>query len=76
MIIKEILNIPKYGGINLHPSLLPKYRGTFSCPWAIINNEKKTGITYHFMNEKFDDGKIVLQKSSENIKKRYIIFIV
>jgi UDP-4-amino-4-deoxy-L-arabinose formyltransferase/UDP-glucuronic acid dehydrogenase (UDP-4-keto-hexauronic acid decarboxylating) len=63
LISESILNLADMGGINLHPSLLPKYRGTFSCPWAIINGEKVTGITYHYMNEKFDDGNIIFQKS-------------
>ena len=62
LISRNILELALLGGINLHPSLLPKYRGAFSCPWSIINNEKVTGITYHYMNEKFDDGKIILQK--------------
>jgi UDP-4-amino-4-deoxy-L-arabinose formyltransferase/UDP-glucuronic acid dehydrogenase (UDP-4-keto-hexauronic acid decarboxylating) len=47
---------------NLHPSLLPKYRGCSSLTWAMINGEKECGFTYHFMNDKFDDGKIILQK--------------
>lgn len=58
----EILRSAEKGGINLHPSLLPKYRGAFSVPWVLVNQEEKTGITYHFMNENFDDGKILLQK--------------
>ena len=58
----KVLALAPRGGINLHPSLLPKYRGCFSAPWVIINGEKETGITFHFMNEKFDDGRIVLQK--------------
>lgn len=58
----SILSIPALGGVNLHPSLLPKYRGCFSAPWAIINQEIETGITYHFMNDHFDDGNIILQK--------------
>ena len=62
LIPADIINNAVFGGINLHPSLLPKYRGAFTGPWSIINGEKETGITYHFMNEKFDDGKIVLQK--------------
>lgn len=56
-----ILMESELGGINLHPSLLPKYRGAFSAPWAIINGEKETGITYHFMTNQFDRGNIVLQ---------------
>lgn len=58
----EILHSAKKGGINLHPSLLPKYRGAFSVPWVIVNQEKKTGITFHYMNEKFDDGNILIQR--------------
>jgi len=46
---------------NLHPSLLPKYRGCSSLTWAMINGDKEAGFTYHFMNEKIDDGKIILQ---------------
>ena len=62
IIPQEILNIPQYGGINIHPSLLPKYMGTFSIPWAIINGEKETGFTFHFMTAKIDVGNIILQK--------------
>ncbi|MFX0134293.1 MAG: methionyl-tRNA formyltransferase [Candidatus Hodarchaeota archaeon] len=58
----EILKLAPLGGFNLHPSLLPKYRGCFSAPWVIINGEENTGITYHSMNEKFDDGPIIIQK--------------
>ena len=49
----SILQMAKLGGFNLHPSLLPKYRGCFSAPWVIINGESKTGITYHYMDEIF-----------------------
>jgi len=42
--------------------LLPAYRGTKSSVWALLNKEKKTGITFHYMNSKIDDGKIILQK--------------
>ncbi len=59
----EILSLASIGSFNLHPSLLPKYRGTFSAPWAIINGETVTGITYHYMNERFDDGRIILQRT-------------
>lgn len=57
-----VLDSAKLGGFNLHPSLLPMYRGTFSAPWVIINGESKTGITYHYMNTRFDDGKVILQR--------------
>ena len=69
LIPEKILSISNLGGVNLHPSLLPKYRGAFSCPWAIINGEKTTGITYHYMNKKFDDGNIILQKSVKITKE-------
>lgn len=59
---KEILNSPKYGCINLHPSILPKYRGPAPIPWAIINGEKETGVTTIFMNENVDAGEIIGQK--------------
>ena len=57
-----ILSIPEYGGINLHPSLLPDYKGCFSIPWAIINGEKRIGFTYHYMVEQFDEGNIIYQE--------------
>lgn len=59
---KEILDIPKYGCINIHASLLPKYRGAAPIQWAVINGEEKTGITIQQMNEGVDTGDILLQK--------------
>lgn len=64
----SIINIPKFGSINAHPSILPKYAGCFSSVWALFNNEKKTGITFHYMKKKFDSGNIILQ-DIVNIKK-------
>ncbi len=58
----RILNIPRFGCVNLHPSLLPDYRGCCSVPWAIINGEKTTGYTYHYMVKGFDEGNIIFQK--------------
>ncbi len=60
---KEIFTIPKYGAFNLHASLLPKYRGAAPINWALINGEKKTGVTTFFLKEKVDTGNILLQKS-------------
>lgn len=57
---KEILDIPKYGCINLHASLLPKYRGAAPINWAIINGEKVTGNTTMLMEEGLDTGDILL----------------
>jgi len=58
---EKILNIPKIGCINIHGSLLPKYRGAAPINWAIINGEKETGITYICMNSKVDDGDMIAQ---------------
>ncbi len=48
---------------NLHPSLLPSYKGCSSLTWAIINGETEIGYTYHYINEKIDEGNILLQKA-------------
>lgn len=62
-IIKEpILSVPKYGFINVHPSLLPNYRGMAPQHWPIINGEKETGITCHYVDEGTDTGDIVVQR--------------
>ena len=58
---QTILGLARLGGVNLHPSLLPKHRGCFSAPWAIIEGDKTTGFTYHYMTDKFDEGNILLQ---------------
>ncbi len=60
---REVLSIPKYGCINIHASLLPKYRGAAPINWAIINGEKETGITIMEMEEGLDSGPILLQES-------------
>ena len=57
---KSILNIPKYGCINVHPSLLPKYRGSAPIQWAVINGDEITGTTIMKMNEKMEAGDIIL----------------
>jgi len=62
---KSILEIPKYGSINVHPSLLPKYRGSAPIQWAVINGDKVTGTTIMKMNEKMDAGDIIIQKEVE-----------
>jgi methionyl-tRNA formyltransferase len=58
---KTVLNLPKYGAMNIHASLLPKYRGSAPIAWAILNGEKKTGITTMLMDEGMDTGDILLQ---------------
>jgi len=59
IIPKEILEIPKYGSLNIHPSLLPKYRGCSPIHYTILNGDEETGVTIILMNEKADQGPIV-----------------
>lgn len=59
---KEALAVPKKFAINLHASLLPKYRGAAPINWAIINGEKKTGVSVFRLVEKMDAGDIILDK--------------
>lgn len=61
---KKILEVPRLGAINLHASLLPKYRGAAPIHWAIIRGEKETGCSVFFLNEKIDGGQIIAQKST------------
>ncbi|MCK4307043.1 methionyl-tRNA formyltransferase [candidate division WOR-3 bacterium] len=61
----EILNLPNLASINLHPSLLPKYRGAAPIQWAIINGEKYTGVSTLLIDPKIDHGDILLQKRIE-----------
>ncbi len=63
LIPKEILNIPRYGCINVHGSLLPKYRGAACVQAAILNGDKKTGVTIIKIDEGFDTGPILSQKA-------------
>lgn len=62
IISKKIWRIPRLGTINIHPSLLPNYKGPCPINWAIINNEKYTGLTSFFINDNIDGGPIILQK--------------
>jgi len=59
---KALLEIPKFGVINVHASLLPKYRGAAPAQWAILNGEPETGVTIMRMDEKLDTGPILLQQ--------------
>ena len=68
LIPEEILNLPKYGCINVHASLLPKYRGAAPIHWAVINGDDETGTTIMEMNRGLDTGAMLLQeKISINI---------
>lgn len=62
MICEDILRIPAKGALNLHGSLLPKYRGRAPVNWVLVNGEKETGLTLHHMVAKPDAGDIVAQK--------------
>ena len=59
---KELLEIPKYGCINVHASLLPKYRGAAPIQWAVLNGDKETGITTMYMDVGMDTGDMILTK--------------
>lgn len=61
----EVLSIPEQGAINLHASLLPKYRGAAPIHWAIMNGEEKTGCTIFFLEEQVDAGKIIKQQDTK-----------
>ena len=68
MMPKSIWSIPKHGTFNLHASLLPQYRGAAPINWAIINDEKETGVTTFLIDEKIDTGNILLSHKI-NIEK-------
>lgn len=64
---EDILNIPKYGCINVHGSILPKYRGAAPIQWSIINGEEFGGVTTMYMDKGLDSGDMIL-KAEEKIK--------
>ena len=73
MLPKSVWNLPEYGTFNLHASLLPQYRGAAPINWAIINGEKRTGVSTFFLDEKIDTGAMILQEEtkinkSENVE--------
>lgn len=59
---KSYLQICKYEAVNIHPSLLPKYRGSAPIQWAVLNGDKETGVTSMYISEKMDAGDIILQE--------------
>ena len=61
---KTVLSIPKLGSINLHASLLPKYRGAAPIHWAVVNGDSETGCSIFFLSEKVDGGQILLQRKT------------
>ena len=66
---EKVLNIPKYGCINVHGSLLPKYRGAAPIQWSIINGEEKTGVTIMYMEKGLDSGDMILKEEIDIDKK-------
>ncbi len=65
IIPNEILEIPTKGAINVHGSLLPKYRGAAPIQWAVLNGDKKTGVTTMYINDKMDEGDMLLKREIE-----------
>jgi len=61
---ESLFSLPRYGAINIHGSLLPKYRGAAPVNWALINGEKETGLTSFFLNRQVDTGNVILQEST------------
>ena len=61
---EDILNFPKYGSINVHSSLLPKYRGAAPINWAILDGEEVTGVSIMYMAKELDAGDVILQKTT------------
>ena len=61
---KEILELPKYGCINIHASLLPKYRGAAPINWVLLNGEKETGVTSMQMSEGLDTGDMLIKRAT------------
>jgi methionyl-tRNA formyltransferase len=62
ILARELLAIPRLGAINLHGSLLPKYRGRSPVNWVLVNGERETGVTLHYMVESADAGDIIAQR--------------
>lgn len=62
---QKLLDIPKYGCVNVHGSLLPEYRGAAPIQWAVLNGDKKTGVTTMFMNAGMDTGDMILKEEVE-----------
>lgn len=62
MLKRELLDVPRRGALNLHPSLLPRFRGRSPINWVLVQGERETGVTLHYMVEKADRGDIVAQR--------------
>jgi folate-dependent phosphoribosylglycinamide formyltransferase PurN len=62
---KALIGVPRLGVVNVHPSLLPRYRGPEPLYWVLANGEKSTGVTLHYVDEGIDSGDIILQRKLE-----------
>lgn len=71
IISKQILEIPKMGTVGVHPSILPKHRGSSPIQTAILNNDEKTGVALYLMNEKMDNGPIIAQSEIKITAQNY-----
>ena len=60
----NLLNIPEFGAVNVHGSILPKYRGAAPVQWAILNGDSSTGVTTMFLDEKMDTGDIIYSEQT------------
>lgn len=67
-----LLSVPKMGFINLHPSMLPDYRGMAPQHWPIINGESETGVTVHYVDEGVDTGDIIIQEAIPLYGNEYV----
>ena len=65
IINKAVLSVLRIGAFNFHPSLLPRHKGCFSAPWAILEGDKETGVTCHEMVKQVDSGRILCQSRIE-----------
>lgn len=61
----ELINLPRYGCINIHTAKLPKYRGLYPTYWAMVHGEKTIGVSIHYIEKGIDTGKILLQTEME-----------
>lgn len=75
LIPKEILDIPKYGTLNIHPSLLPKYRGPSPLQNTILNDDKETGVSIMLLDEEMDHGPIIKNQKLKIKNQKYADFI-
>jgi methionyl-tRNA formyltransferase len=72
MLPEVVWNMPKYGSINLHGSLLPQYRGAAPIQWAVINGETETGVSTFFLQHEIDTGKIIFQEKINIAAEDYL----